>query len=260
MRITITRKAFLKMKYYIEACPIELSGLGKVREYMAPRVQREDEDDWSYNFLKWKKKEIERPAEERVYEIYDIELLDNTATGTHATMSPETLARFMQKKMRKNQSIKDYKVWWHSHVDFDAFFSGIDTGTIEQSTEFPYLISIVGNKRGKFLCRFDTYSPERITIHPKLEIATHEDSRLRAECFKQVRKMVKEIQYTPRWMKKEDFEKSEPKTEKTQYVPYRGYFPDDDQEEIDFLKRFEDDSLDWEGPEHLRRGINNTLI
>ena len=58
------------------------------------------------------------------------------------------------------------RLWWHSHVWGKARFSSIDVGYIE---EFggdtllpfnPYLISIVGNKRGHLTTRLDIFKPE----------------------------------------------------------------------------------------------------
>src|SRR3990167_3722402 len=40
-----------------------------------------------------------------------------------------------------------------------AFFSGTDTGTIDASSEFEWLVSLVANKSGEMVARADIYQP-----------------------------------------------------------------------------------------------------
>lgn len=146
MRLKITSDAYTKLWYFICECDQEITGFGKVR--------KTDED---------------------MLEIFDIEIFPQEVSGTHATLDDEALAQFIADKVRAGEDIAAYRVWWHSHVNLEAFFSAIDTGTIDISTEFPYLISIVGNKKGVFKSRIDIFEPIRLTQDLTLEISDDEN-------------------------------------------------------------------------------------
>ena len=149
MKLQITSDAYTKLWYFIRECDSEITGFGKVRK------QTIDDED--------------------ILEIYDIEIFQQEVSGTHATLDDEALATFLADKVRNGEDIASYRVWWHSHVNMEAFFSSIDTGTIELSREFPYLISIVGNKPGQFKSRIDIFQPLRFTQDLTLEISDDEN-------------------------------------------------------------------------------------
>lgn len=179
IEIRITHPAFLKLKYFIEECETEVSGFGKVR---VVKVEEETTPAWGK----------EQIVQDQYLEIYDLEILTQQVSGVHSTIEEEDLAKFLYEKQKKGESVADYKVWWHSHVDMAAFFSGTDTGTIDGSTEFPYLISIVGNKAGELKVRFDLYSPLRLTFADvELKVGQHEDEALRKVCKSEIKKKVK---------------------------------------------------------------------
>ena len=148
MKLQITSDAYTKLWYFIRECDQEITGFGKVR-----RIH----------------------GDEEILEIYDIEIFSQEVSGVHATIDDEALAQFITAKVANGEDIAAYRVWWHSHVNMEAFFSTIDTGTIDTSTEFPYLISIVGNKRGEFKSRIDIFQPLRFTQELTLEVADEEN-------------------------------------------------------------------------------------
>lgn len=104
---------------------------------------------------------IDEAAQEIIVE--DVAIYDQEVTNGTADLSSAALASFMTEKIRAGESLKPWILWWHSHVDMSAFFSGIDTGTIESSNEFDHLISLVVNKKGEAKCRIDSYRPFRMT-------------------------------------------------------------------------------------------------
>ena len=196
MKIHITDEAFLKLRYFIDGCKTELSGFGKIRELSVVKVENtEDYDEYDdvprYKFFKPKRT---LPA----LEIYDIELMPQEAGMAHATISEETLAKFLFEKTQKGESVKDYKVWWHSHVHMQAFFSMTDDNTINGSTEFPYLVSIVGNKQGDMNARVDFFKPYRDTQDVQLIRQTIENKKLRTFCASEIKRCVKEAKFPQR--------------------------------------------------------------
>ena len=165
MKFIIQKKAYLKMKYFIDGCEDEISGWGKVK-----KSKEENED---------------------VFTIYDVEILKQTVTGASAVMSEETMAKFLYEKTKKNQSTEDYRVWWHSHATLESFFSVTDDTTIEQSIEFPYLISIVSNHKHNMKARIDIFQPVRMTQAIDIEIEDLEDEELKEWCAKEITRKVK---------------------------------------------------------------------
>lgn len=161
MKINITEKALKKLRYYVDDCDTEISGLGKVH------------------------------MTENGFEIYDIELLQQTVTMINSSIGAEDLAKFMFDKINAGESIKDYKVWWHSHVNMESYFSGLDEQTIEQSTEYPFLISIVSNKRNEDKVRLDIYDPIRLTLTVELNVILEEDKVLKEKCQQEIQEKVK---------------------------------------------------------------------
>lgn len=168
----MTNEAYLKMRYFVEECDTEISGFGKVRQVNIKRFVsiNRNHNRFSFGFHPDNRPTEFEEVEEKGLEIYDIEILPQEVSGTHATIDEEVLAKFLTQKMRRGEKVEDYKVWWHSHVNMAAFFSGTDTGTIEKSTEFPYLISIVTNKPGDMLARFDVFKPQTFSADIKIVI------------------------------------------------------------------------------------------
>ncbi len=152
IKVKITKEAHQKLRYFTELCHTEISGLGKVKEMPG--------------FL----------------EIYDIEIFEQRVSGAHSNLDPDVLAMFLHEKFVAGESVKDYKVWWHSHVNMEAYFSPTDISTIEMSSEFPYLVSIVTNKRGEDRARIDMYEPLRVTLPVELELTLEEDKKLKEIC------------------------------------------------------------------------------
>ena len=161
IRVKITKEAQQKLRYFTELCDTEISGLGRVKEMPG------------------------------YLEIYDIEIFEQKVSGGHSDLDPDTLAMFLHDKYIAGESVKDYKVWWHSHVHMEAYFSPVDTATIEMSSEFPYLVSIVTNKRGDDRARIDMYTPLRVTLPVELELILEDNEELKEKCQEQIDEKVR---------------------------------------------------------------------
>ena len=216
MTIEITQEAFLKLKYFITECPDEISGFGKVRKIETSEQvlidngnDEEEDEDFEptdterrhfFNFGFWpgrKKQEPQYRTEKKVkLEIYDIEVLPQVVTSSHASIKQEDLAKFLVEKMKKKESTVDYKVWWHSHATFDVFFSITDIQTIEESDGFPYLISIVGNHKGEFKTRLDVFKPVPATMEFELIVQASENKEIKQWCKREIAKKVKRVPLT----------------------------------------------------------------
>jgi len=172
MTIYITKEAYLKMKYFTQLCDLEISGLGKVIS--------------------------EKIGNQRIFVIHDIEIFDQEVSAGSSTLDEDALAKFLFEKTKAGEKMSEYRVWWHSHAKMESFFSVTDTDTIETSTEFPWLISIVtnhANVRPEDLeCRFDIYDPIKITEEDIMVelLPEADDEKLKEQCQKEIDEKVKE--------------------------------------------------------------------
>lgn len=136
--------------------------------------------------------------------VLDIAIYDQEVTKGTADLSSEALAHFQTDIVKRGLSPRNYYLWWHSHDTMGAFFSTTDTGTIETSTEFDHVLSLVVNKRRDRKCRFDTHRvnnlPMRLVIE-NIEVVIQQELNPRImeidEIIKELEDEKLEIEYTP---------------------------------------------------------------
>lgn len=163
--IAITPNAKAKLDAYIGICKKEISGLGIVSK----------QPNWK--FL-----------------IEDILLFNQEVTSGTTDLDEETLHQFLTEAAEQNLDPSVLKLWWHSHVDGSVFWSSIDTGTINKALlGDDWMLSIVGNKKGEYKCRLDTYDPVRVALDElPLQLQQVVDvglwTQLKAEIKEKVRK------------------------------------------------------------------------
>ena len=131
--IFIAPLAFQKLKMYIECCPVEIGGLGEV-ELRGDR-----------------------------FIVTDLFLIAQWGTPSETELDPQHISSFLAERLAQGKDPALIRVWWHSHAEADVHWSLTDQKTIKGFLG-DYLISIVGNKRGEFLCRLDTPAPAPQTI------------------------------------------------------------------------------------------------
>lgn len=149
-KLFILHEAAEKIRQYTALCPDEISGIGKVI------------------------------MEKGVLTVTDVEIFKQTVSGAHSTIEPESLAEFQSDIVKKGGSMKQYVLWWHSHAHMGVFFSGTDTDTIENSSEFPYLVSLVVNKKGDAKARLDYYTPIHGFTELEVEVEKIPESKVAA--------------------------------------------------------------------------------
>ncbi len=159
-KIYIQRKAFRKYRYFIDLCEDEISGFGKCEKIGGKMV------------------------------ITDFQIFKQVVSGAHSDMDDDALAAFLFEKTKAKEDLSQWRVWWHSHAAMQTFFSGTDTDTIDKSTEFPWLISIVGNHAGDIKARIDVYDPIRFNEDVEVEILEDEDLELKSLCLSEIKEKV----------------------------------------------------------------------
>ncbi len=144
MKIVIQAHAWEKIMQYTTLAVGEISGLGKIEKIDGHLT------------------------------VTDVDIFEQETSSAHSTIPTESLAKFQDDIVRAGGSMKNYTLWWHSHAHMSVFFSGTDKSTIDGSTEFPYLVSLVVNKKGEFEARLDIHHPVHLCAE-KIDVEIVDD-------------------------------------------------------------------------------------
>lgn len=82
-------------------------------------------------------------GENGIFHVKSAMLLPQKNGATHTDIEPEDVGKLMY-AMRQEPG--DLRFWWHSHVDFDVFWSGTDMATIKKIGAGGWFLSSVFNK------------------------------------------------------------------------------------------------------------------
>jgi hypothetical protein len=159
--VFITPAAKQKLDLYIQVSSVEISGLGTVTRL-------------GNDFL-----------------VTDLHLFEQVCTGASTDLSQEAVSQFLLQSVMAGLDPSELKLWWHSHVNMSAFWSGTDDATAG-SFGNGWMISVVGNKSGEYLCRLDLYEPIRLTLDGlRFEVRQEFDPELRAAIAAEVELKVR---------------------------------------------------------------------
>lgn len=164
-KVYIEPKAYQRMKAFVQLCEDEIAGLGEI----------------VYEEVEGKKALV----------VKSIDIFEQEVGPGHADLDSEAVAKFMHDKFQEGfTEFSRYRFWWHSHAKMDVFFSGRDVATIDSSTEFPWLVSLVTNHEGDLKARFDLYEPVRCHINLEVVILEEYDEDLYDECAVEIANKV----------------------------------------------------------------------
>jgi hypothetical protein len=148
--IWITLEAKRVLDAYVKLCGQEISGLGKVTQLEGNR------------FL--------------IEELY---LFEQTVSAAKTDLSQDAIHDFLFEMDDRGLDPGVLKIWWHSHVNGTVFWSPQDKDTIRRIGAGEYMISVVANKRGDYLARFDIYRPVRwVWDNLELRVVVPEDDSI----------------------------------------------------------------------------------
>ena len=164
MKLYLSPHAYRQITAYTALCDLEISGLGR-----ATYDEKEEE-----------------------FTLHEIVILSQEVTGGTTDLDEEAIAKWQYEKTKNGESLKEWCVWWHSHVNMQAFFSGRDVETIEKSNDYPFLVSLVSNKRDEHEARIDVFKPFKMTEKLDVVLPVVVDSQYEEECAKEIKEKVRE--------------------------------------------------------------------
>lgn len=163
MQLFIEHTAWQKIQYYVDTCKTEVSGIGK--------IERREGD----------------------FYVTDVKIFEQDVSGAHSDIDAETLAKFQVELLKSNEDPADWTLWWHSHANMGVFFSARDVDTIDESTDFRYMVSLVTNHKHELVARVDVYDPARLYTELDVDILLPDVSaEIATECQAEIDAKVRQ--------------------------------------------------------------------
>lgn len=148
--IRIRRRALEKLLLYAERCPVEIGGLGTVREDTEGLL------------------------------ITDVVLLAQKVSAWDTELDADALFDFLGHLVAGGDDAAGVRLWWHSHGDMDLVWSDTDCATIA-NLPGDFWVALLVNRRGEVACRLDAFAPRRQTWDlPLAEVRDGDDGDLEA--------------------------------------------------------------------------------
>lgn len=161
-RLFVPLSVWQKLHAYVGACPVEINGFGLLEPH-------------GFDLM-----------------VTDVFITDQTVGPAHADVDPMVLAAYMTECIRQGIDTSKMRLQWHSHVNMQAYFSGVDTNNIDRYAG-EWMISMVLNKAGQFEARLDTYRPFRSTAPIEVVVLVPSDSVLDAQVHNEIAAKVKTV-------------------------------------------------------------------
>ena len=133
--IYILPEAKMKLDAYVGLAKGEISGLGKV--------------------IRLKKGTLL---------IQDLFIFDQKCTPSETVLDSSAVADFMTDMISAGEDPSCVRLWWHSHADMKVFWSTTDDATIFGFNN-EWMLSLVTNFFGDYLCRVDSFQPMQMTAY-----------------------------------------------------------------------------------------------
>lgn len=167
MKILITSKAYIKLKYYVTLTENEISGLGTIEK-----------------------------KDNQTLLITNIYLFKQNSGYVSTDLDKKEVCKFVEDEFKKGHNVNLIKVWWHSHANMNCFWSGTDINCIEdfgQSSNF--LISLVVNHKLEMLSRIDIFDPIRATLDNLQVTIDLENEKIKEKIQQEIKEKVKKPFY-----------------------------------------------------------------
>ncbi len=163
LSLHIPYASYIRLMSYVTLCPTEISGFADV------------------TFDK----------EKNQFTVGEVYLLEQEAGGSDVEMSEEDLDKFTLEMMDKGVTQMP-KLWWHSHADFQAFFSPTDHDTMTELAEVGWMLALVLNKNGDTQAKLAITKPATYLIPLTVSIdhiQIEDEEAILAEIKEKVRPM-----------------------------------------------------------------------
>jgi hypothetical protein len=149
---------------------------------------------WSkmYGWCKAAKSEVSGMGMARIvdgcFEVYDVFFPKQYCSSGWTELDEEALSELQQKLYLKKRDLREFRFWWHTHYNFDTFWSGQDNSMAQKlaETNGEWSLSLVINQKDEYKCRIDFKKPIDVTLDDiEVKIIANSVKRKRKRNFKQ---------------------------------------------------------------------------
>ena len=166
--VHILPEVYEKIMFWVDECPKEISGMGKV------------------------------VVKDGAYWVTEAYLLEQEVSASTTDIDAESLGKLMAETIREEGHLN---FWWHSHVNMGAFWSGTDTDTIEEIGANGFCLATVFNKKRDYRTAFyqggDDFLPSIFVDQIETLITPLADESQHEAWRKEMKDKVREKTYTP---------------------------------------------------------------
>ena len=170
MKILYSKLAYDKIMYWVGKCNVEISGFGTV-EYL---------------------------PDTKTFYVTDAYLIKQEGRAATTDIDGAALSKLMYEKRGEAGNCK---LWWHSHVNMAAFWSGTDTATIRELGSQGWITASVFNKkeevRSAYCCKVTSELATDTQLYDdiKTEVETELDEELIKLCEEEYASKFTEYKY-----------------------------------------------------------------
>lgn len=157
----VPQNVWQELQTYVQLCPLEINGFGTIQMLGDTRFRLD-----------------------RVF------ILEQTVGPGHVNITDEVMHKNLYEMARAGIDTGTVRFQWHSHVNMEAYMSGVDLANIERYNR-GWMISMVTNKRGDRETRLDIFDPFRITCGVNVVIEMERNPEIEKHCKKQMIEKVK---------------------------------------------------------------------
>jgi proteasome lid subunit RPN8/RPN11 len=155
-RLEVALSVWQEMMTYVKLCQYEINGFGYIVR-----------------------------VDHRTFRLEKIFILDQVVTGGSADTVEAALHQHAYEMVQEFGDTNRLRFQWHSHVDMQAYFSGVDHANIERYAG-DWMISLVANKAGEYEIRLDVLRPFRTWSPVDLRVITDTEPDMVAHCREEI--------------------------------------------------------------------------
>lgn len=126
--------------------------------------------------------------------VYEVFFPKQYCSSGWTELDEEHLSALQQKLFLQGRDLAHFRFWWHTHYNFDTFWSGQDEKMAQTlaKTNGEWQLSIVINQKGDYRCRIDFIKPINFVVDDiEVKVIPNDRKRKRKRNYKaDVRKWV----------------------------------------------------------------------
>jgi proteasome lid subunit RPN8/RPN11 len=152
----------------------------KIINYARARHDSEQDEIGGMAIIK-----LDKDDDDKKYIISDPVILKQETSGANCVLDKEALANYYVDMALKHGNNIQF-LWWHSHANMGAFWSGTDTNTMKEYKSGKWSAFLVVNIKEEYKFRIQVWEPQEMYIDTDLEILGQSSRKIPQSIVKEV--------------------------------------------------------------------------